>query len=522
MRLERAIEKHFVKKRESKKVKKIPLIGALAMTVVLAFAMSASAAQPLVNGVYQPTANPNQNLTTGPSTAPAVSVPMNADGSVTKDVTRIHSSYTKNTNACAACHATHTAVGASLLQWNGETTTCMACHDGTAGVATYDVAGGHIGASTAITNGGVFPTGTQTSVSQHDVFGNIMQLKAAPGGNTTAQSGSWMNDFSCASCHSPHDNGGNFRLLNPDVNGFATNHTVTKQQLTADPDNAGGYALKVQYNTVNSTNPFYAYLLQGPYPIKLTVYDASGNTLTAGQDYTFKVVNDHTSITPTTNQTLYVSGDVALKVKGNIKNYLSTSESVQYVSGFNDFCGACHVDYNTSMYSDTNGVVGPTQKTTDYYDNYGNQIKVASHAVDQPTGVYTQAYRHTVGFDAGANGHGGLPAGLQFEERTYKTSTGATISTKIMSCMTCHVAHGTDDAWWQAYGQKTYNGTAYNAFGALPKVGAAPAEVFDASRTDGVNNRGSNLKRLPNMGACEACHDKADGAAGYNITSNAY
>ena len=30
---------------------------------------------------------------------------------------RIHSNYTKNTDACASCHTTHTAVGNSLLQW---------------------------------------------------------------------------------------------------------------------------------------------------------------------------------------------------------------------------------------------------------------------------------------------------------------------------------------------------------------------------------------------------------------------
>ncbi|GAV25924.1 doubled CXXCH domain protein, partial [Carboxydothermus islandicus] len=57
---------------------------------------------------------------------------------------RIHSNYSKNTDACAACHATHTAVGGSLLQWGSVYDTCMACHDGTIST-TYDVERGVIG-----------------------------------------------------------------------------------------------------------------------------------------------------------------------------------------------------------------------------------------------------------------------------------------------------------------------------------------------------------------------------------------
>ncbi len=579
-------------------MKKLSIVAALTLTFVLVFAMSALAALTPPGTATQ--GGSQTTSTTANYSSPTGGTTFNNDGAAGQDlygpanqantawsaisgftanqnvvggapsttgdsvvagyntpVTRIHSNYAKNTNACASCHATHTAVGKDLLQWNGETETCMACHDGTAGVATYDVSSGHIGSSTAITNGGVFPTVNQTSKSMHDVFGGV-DIKAAPGGNFgSSDPNTWGAEFNCVSCHNPHGMGANFRILNPNVNGFADNHkagtynTITKKftaavamtDVSTKPSFAApatGYkkfAYKAQYRDVYSGNPFYANFVTAPYPHKVSLFtDAAMATALTG--YTASVENGAYIVTvPDTTTAVYVTGYVALPVKGNINGYLTANEQVTYVNGFNDFCGACHVDYNTSMYytgsptsmtTNTDGTpVTAAQKT--YTDLDGNKILIPRHAVDFATGVYTQAYRHTVGFDAGADGHGGLPAGLQFEVRTYKTTTG-TVTSNFMSCMTCHVAHGTDDAWWQAYGQKTYAGVALNAFGALPQPGAAAAEVFSADNTHTTpagsattfNTRGSNLKRVPNMGACEACHNKASGAMGYNISTNNY
>ena len=335
MQLKRAINT-FKETKERTRVKKVVKIATLTMTFVLATAMSAFAALTppatsdnvtlsphvatapdysatsagtLYDGVdpekYGATATPanpstdwpaissfkaDQNVVGGaPSQVPDAHVPTNADGTLTQDVTRIHSNYTKNTNACAACHATHTAVGKDLLQWDGETETCMACHDGTAGVATYDVSSGHIGASNAITNGGVFPTGDQTSKSMHDVFGGV-ELTAAPGGNfapsTTSETARWDQEFSCVSCHSPHAAGGNFRLLNNNVNGFGDLHlagtyNATTKKFTGaaamtnvnsspsfTPPAAGTnkFAFQASFPDVYSGNKFWANFVTAPIP----------------------------------------------------------------------------------------------------------------------------------------------------------------------------------------------------------------------------------------------------------------
>ena len=44
-----------------------------------------------------------------------------------------HTAFQLNTNSCASCHMTHTAIGANLLIRSTTSATCAACHDGTMG-----------------------------------------------------------------------------------------------------------------------------------------------------------------------------------------------------------------------------------------------------------------------------------------------------------------------------------------------------------------------------------------------------
>lgn len=126
----------------------------------------------------------------------------NADGTgpVTGDVTqRTHGEYQTNTNSCASCHQTHTGAGDKLLFKNGVYNTCTACHDGTLGF--YNV----FEPSTAGTFGG-----TESGNASVHMATGTMKTKAAPGGNTEADSTdvfgehNWESEFTCSSCHAPH------------------------------------------------------------------------------------------------------------------------------------------------------------------------------------------------------------------------------------------------------------------------------------------------------------------------------
>ena len=80
--------------------------------LVLAFATSAMAAQVLQGGSYLSTAK--TFTADGVTNYPYEIYLPNETNPASY---RIHSNYAKNTDACASCHATHTAVGDSLLQW---------------------------------------------------------------------------------------------------------------------------------------------------------------------------------------------------------------------------------------------------------------------------------------------------------------------------------------------------------------------------------------------------------------------
>jgi predicted CXXCH cytochrome family protein len=125
---------------------------------------------------------------------------------------RTHGEYQNNTNSCASCHQTHTGASKSLLFKDGVYNTCTACHDGTLGF--YNVF--------EHSNAGTFGGTAEGNMSIHLADGSV-QAKAAPGGNLSANSGKWVNEFNCASCHSPHGSYSD-RLLhyNPNGMGLAT------------------------------------------------------------------------------------------------------------------------------------------------------------------------------------------------------------------------------------------------------------------------------------------------------------
>ncbi|ABB13733.1 cytochrome c3 family protein [Carboxydothermus hydrogenoformans] len=382
---------------------------------------------------------------------------------------RIHSNYSKNTDACAACHATHTAVGQTLLQWGTVYDTCMACHDGTIGT-TYNVEEGYIASTGKATFGGMFGTGAESSLSRHNVVGSV-QIFAAPGGNTTgnyeinntpdkANATAWDITFGCESCHSPHGLGGNARILNPNVNAYS--YLNYKSNVEYIYNEVTGYYENAQK---------FQWVRSYPYNKGTQVW-VNGQLKTEGVDYILDGTSGETKI-----KLLQENGSVtvvyayfypALKVKMEVKDYLKSSEFVQHTYGINQFCGACHTDYNTDT---------------------GN-IATSTGSSDKLTGQYTEAYRHQVGFKVDE-----FKAFLPLTNMVYeKRSDG-----DVMTCLTCHYAHGTSkDFWTRTLTNDYWSG-----------------QVIDEIAGS------SALKRAPNMGTCETCHRKGPASEGYAANAGA-
>ena len=388
---------------------------------------------------------------------------------------RTHSNYSKNTDACASCHATHTAVGSSLLQWFNAFDACMACHDGTV-TTTYNVEEGFIGPSSVgrSTYGGMFGLGREDSLSNHNVTGGLA-IAAAPGGSTTANAvkvGShnetqWVNEFGCESCHTPHGQGGNARILNPDPN-FAQTAAASATGYNTSTKDGSAYVVAAPAEKAVASG--YYYFING-YPYSISVYNLDDNSkLTANTQYSLDSSAGYTKITligldPTAGIRVY--GTPAMTVTMDIDNYLTSTEAVKHLSGMNNFCGACHTDYNTQT---------AANYSAGKFSGSGEKL----------TGTYSEAYRHQVGFTTSA------AAGLVTEGGK-------------MECLTCHVAHGTSKDYWQRTlvdaAIKGPDGTTW-ATGDLAEIAGSSA-----------------LKRMPNMGTCEACHKKEVGNQGYAVNS---
>ncbi|MDI6877823.1 MAG: cytochrome c3 family protein [Desulfitobacteriaceae bacterium] len=349
----------------------------------------------------------------------------------------VHSNYSANTDACASCHRTHTSVGENLLQWVDSTTACMACHDGTIG-STYNVKAGQIGTTGAKTSAGLFGTGTEPGLSNHNMYGELTTAAAWGGSEKNSlpdKNGSWNILINCVACHSPHGQGGNSRILTPDPNGIAMQNKVTGEVLTVVT--AGTTYKAAKSNWIKG----YPYLND-------TKIKVGGASQTTGftVDYRTGIVTFNPAIAPDSVVTAdYVPG---IRVIMNVADKLIASETVTYNGGINQFCGACHTDYNTSTVSGPNTGSGHTL-----------------------TGQYRSAYRHQVGmiWDDAARGTNVIAGGgLKFE--SISGTTG-----RVM-CLTCHFAHGTDD------------------------------EFSGSTTTD--TTRSTAQKRQVNMSLCETCHEK--------------
>ncbi|GAV22952.1 cytochrome c3 family protein [Carboxydothermus pertinax] len=419
---------------------------------------------------------------------------------------RIHSNYSRNTDACAACHATHTAVGETLLQWGTVYDTCMACHDGTIST-TYNVQKGEIGAGGKPTYGGMFGVGNEPYLSNHLVTGAV-KIFAAPGGNITGnyeqysvpdqgQGQRWDITFGCESCHSPHGLGGNARILNPNVNAYSLVNHKTNFPLTKV---SGSESFWVALSSGNSFNPTeknaFQWVRSYPY-LKGTKVYFDGVEKVEGIDYRLDNTAGYTKVIVLNGNPSNITASFypALQVAMNIENYLdgektktSETETVIHVKGINAFCGACHTDYNTeNVYKDSSK-------------------SEPNGAADILNGHYTEAYRHQVGFNV-ADFEQYLPnSNMVYELRAD--------GKKYMTCLTCHYAHGVSQEFWQETLEDSQNKNWFPAaksyWGNYDSQNALPLVEIAGS---------SALKRAPNMATCETCHRKGPASEGYTTNS---
>ncbi len=496
-------------------MKKISLILALTLVLVAAFAASAYADYTNFNTTYNVTTTgtvkgATTNWADGTSTIGGNSGGLTTRGTIginpidgtwgstsnhqiylpgNPSVVPIHDSYTANTDACAACHAVHTGNGDSLTQWNtfsgtaGITNVCMACHDGTV-TKTYNViAGTYVstdGGTVKKNNGGLFATAydapADTNASAHNVFGGMLTSAAFGGSNpgdivsdhtgagTADSHGKWTVAFDCAACHTPHGQGGNARILDPNPNFVQTAGT--------DPSAAGGNYTTTSETASLSTTTTYSLtkgvpILGWPYGFVVTV----NSTTVQSADYYVSLnrTNGSATVTFKNAQTgsLQVSYTPALQVRMNIATPLTSGETVTYQSGMNQFCGACHTDYNTSAI-----------------------VAGGGNPAASLNGVYSSHTRHAVGYDFSYGGKSEPVTqekrGLRFEYPGGVKDSGAA----NITCLTCHYAHGVDKSRW------------------IDTAGTSGIAAYNSDEVAGS----SRLKILPNMGVCEACHEKGTGA----------
>lgn len=391
---------------------------------------------------------------------------------------------------------------------------------------------------------------------------------------------SWVGLLTCASCHNPHGAGGNARLLQPNPNGVSqwnelngiqmyTNGSPSGAKWSVYPDiDNDGNPEKYFHNNYLPSDPNFktytdkqvkAYTILNSYPyanqIAIKIFNASniqvGDTVYPKDTFDNSTGESIFTLPNTVDPSVYTvkiySAYPAITVGMRIYNTLKTGEYVEYKYGINSFCAACHTDYNSATHQFIANAENkkyfmqfPDQFA--YYSGSGGRKEV----VDNPgsgsgmSGKYAKAYRHQVGM----LWYKKVP-GLKFEHDTWNSAhniQGETGDGKyVVNCLTCHVAHGVSSDYWKRTIGDGDDGMAdgrvsLDKQGIIKKyypnteaaIDVYPLRIFSNNKLNPYNKTtnpdsgnfrlgGSSLKRMPNMGVCEACHQKNKEASGNSI-----
>jgi nitrate/TMAO reductase-like tetraheme cytochrome c subunit len=361
----------------------------------------------------------------------------------------IHANFQKNSNSCASCHITHISGSAALQFQSSIYNSCVTCHDGSLG--PYDVLNGSVAS-------GVFydtrlDVSGRSGVSYHLATG-ARTHGDAPGSRVTRRGvevpGNWDQPFTCVSCHGPHSSYSE-RHLHYNPNGQAPRYeNIT---LTKTSDNPERYGLQPDNQGLV---PWLYYDLMYFPENALYVYTSGGLDIT-GQF----LVNYATGVLERVSGSSIpakVTFTSAAVVEMDITDHYLVSEQVTHRSGITAFCTSCHVAY---------------------YDQ------------DQQDFAWHDNFYHMVGINA----KGKLPdAALESISLERLDS-----NQYLMTCLTCHFAHGTDLSEMQR------RGTNWQSSGELVPLentysleNTANLRYFNPGNGDGFDGR---------FEACYLCHN---------------
>ena len=462
-----------------------------------------------------------------------------------KPTQRTHGEYQNNTNSCASCHQTHTAAAENLLFKDGVYTTCTACHDGTLGVLNV-FTGSSAGtfAGTAGGNGSMhLPTG-------------VLTTSAAPGGNklqvgSDATKATWTDDFTCASCHSPHGSYSD-RLLNYNPNNIGATpyyfQTVTGAYTdatgTVTSGNAGDLsattAQAIKSGGLQATGPFVTSVpavadavLSPDFLIYKTTSDSAtlgantipvgplalnSNTAPAGSAVIVVMKKVGTTyvrdMTPWINDSATISRGAFTWFANNINNDIVNNKIKAGITLDLGYGFAVNTVKETAI-GDATDILNTAK-----FCNIGRATVVKFTLKSYPT-LVTFMGREVKQVDQGsydATGYGvpvanfcaschtdylaksGSPSGVWSQAFRHSTTSDS------YTCLKCHFAHGTDvtvmqDAKDQNVATLTGMDTSNIGLAAGSTITGAQATAYMLD-----TNASSALKRYTGMSVCWKCH----------------
>lgn len=347
------------------------------------------------------------------------------------------------TDKCAACHRPHQGLSQGfLLKKQTQYELCVTCHDGS--VSKLDVLDGvklattvspRVERQTGTTlNGGGFEFVNGTAItSKHNVKTSLSDPgESQPWGylaDTGTKNGTLSQPLTCTSCHNPHGSA-NYRMFRESINSYKV-----------------------------SVLAFY-----------------SGN-FTANEG-----ARGLETGAPADKYTAEYYGSAGLLASGGYRPDVTvTNAGDQNLNGFALLCGACHTTYPSSS---AKSIPGSTQNPwgitkyrhrmemnfTDWNSpKYGGVVPC-----NPETGPYNPS-------NGTCGGVGQLPA--------LRLASNAAFSNEIVTCVTCHRAHGT--------------ATQMSGWALSSALGGSSPDPISPAQTASST---SMLLFTDNRAMCEACH----------------
>ncbi len=376
----------------------------------------------------------------------------------------VHGTWGETTSACAVCHRTHSAEADSLIRDSSEL--CLFCHGSTAGNAyTNVVEGVYRGEPAGVLRGGGFEMATMNTDTN---MGDVDDEWQFP-----------VSEAEPREVTSKHTLG---------VEGLIWGSSnVSSDELFYEAPVAGTHSTTLECVSCHNPHEFgQTYRMLREQPLGAPISDRGSTTYAYVTDQLTSAVWDDPDIlnytTDDYTEVDYASPDV-YDEDGNIvqvtyDSHGTPASAPKYSQQMSEWCASCHTRYHA-------------QKTS----------AAATGSTDSGDAIF--AYRHKTGDEmtsdnesssCGYNGvacHGG-PAWFN--------------TNKNLSCLACHVAHGTAAQMDDRVGEMPWPGQDMTD-------SDVPTDEHTEYGWDLDGNNRSNLLRLDNRGVCQNayCHPKVNG-----------